>query len=353
MHLNNHLFQGLVLTWFKQHGRKHLPWQQNITTYKVWISEIMLQQTQVTTVIPYFLRFIQHFPTVHDLAAAPIDAVLHLWSGLGYYARARNLHKTAQIIVNQYQGEFPSRIDLLQQLPGIGRSTAGAILAISQGQATPILDGNVKRLLCRFAGIEGWPGLAPVQNQLWQIAEYYMPTTNTAAYTQAMMDLGAMICTRGKPTCSQCPLQNHCLAYQQGKIQDLPYPKPTKALPIKTTQFILLENSGKFLLEKRPPVGIWGGLWSFPEYDDKEELNFWCQKNYQCLIGSTQILPCFRHTFSHYHLDITPILVKVTKLLPTINDKEICWYESDKAIGGLAAPIKRLLEMLLAELKAQ
>ena len=346
MRLSNLAFQQQVLNWFVKHGRKHLPWQQDITAYRVWISEIMLQQTQVTTVIPYFQRFMTHFPTVQDLAAAPLDAVLHLWTGLGYYARGRNLHKAAQIISANYQGELPITIAELEQLPGIGRSTAGAILAISQDQATPILDGNVKRLLCRFAGIEGWPGETKVQKQLWQIAEYYMPQTNTAAYTQAMMDLGAMICTRSKPKCTSCPLQNNCLAYQQNRTQELPWPKPAKQLPVKTTQFILLQYNGQFLLEKRPPVGIWGGLWGFPEYNGKVAMQEWCQKNYQCKIGDIEPLPSFRHTFSHFHLDITPVLVKVTTWQGSLNDKEICWYEIDKTLGGLAAPVKKLLQKI-------
>ncbi len=346
MQLSNLAFQQQVLDWFVKHGRKHLPWQQDITAYRVWISEIMLQQTQVTTVIPYFQRFMTHFPTVQDLAAAPLDAVLHLWTGLGYYARGRNLHKAAQIISAKYQGELPITIAELEQLPGIGRSTAGAILAISQDQATPILDGNVKRLLCRFAGIEGWPGETKVQKQLWQIAEYYMPQTNTAAYTQAMMDLGAMICTRSKPKCTSCPLQNNCLAYQQNRTQELPWPKPAKQLPVKTTQFILLQYNGQFLLEKRPPVGIWGGLWGFPEYNGKIAIQEWCQKNYHCKIGDIEPLPSFRHTFSHFHLDITPVLVKVTAWQGIVNDKEICWYEIDKTLGGLAAPVKKLLQKI-------
>ena len=346
MQFNNLIFQQLVLDWFAKYGRKHLPWQQNITPYRVWISEIMLQQTQVSTVIPYFQRFMAHFPTVQDLATAPIDAVLHLWTGLGYYARARNLHKAAQIIADDYQGEFPTTIAELQQLSGIGRSTAGAILAISQGQATPILDGNVKRLLCRFAGIAGWPGENKVQKQLWQIAEDYMPKINTAAYTQAMMDLGATICTRSKPKCSLCPVQNHCLAYQQNRTHELPWPKPAKQLPVKPTQFILLHHNGRFLLEKRPPVGIWGGLWGFPEYRGEIELNEWCQQNYQCTIGKVEQLPSFRHTFSHFHLDITPILVRVTAWQAMVNDQETCWYEIDKTLGGLAAPVKKLLQNL-------
>lgn len=346
MQLSNLKFQQLVLDWFLQHGRKHLPWQQNISSYRVWISEIMLQQTQVATVIPYFERFMEKFPTVQNLAEAPLDAVLHLWTGLGYYARARNLHKAAQIITTNYDGKFPTDINELQKLPGIGRSTAGAILAISQDQPTPILDGNVKRVLCRFAGIEGWPGSVKVQKQLWELAEFYMPHTNTAAYTQAMMDLGAMVCTRGKPQCQSCPLQTKCAAHVQQRTQELPHPKPLKQLPVRSTQFILLCHQDKFLLEKRPPVGLWGGLWGFPEYLEELELSAWCKQNYQCEIGQLEKLQTFRHTFSHFHLDITPVLAQVQAWQPSINDKETCWYELGKTLGGLAAPVKKLLTEL-------
>lgn len=346
MSLDKVIFQQRVLKWFTVDGRKNLPWQQNISAYRVWISEIMLQQTQVTTVIPYFERFIEHFPTINALAAAPLDVVLHLWTGLGYYARARNLHKAAKTIVEKYHGQLPTSLDKMQELPGIGRSTAGAILAISDNQPTPILDGNVKRLLCRFMGISGWPGEMKVQKQLWQIADYYMPQTNTAAYTQAMMDLGATICTRSKPKCELCPLHDHCHAYLLGKTDELPTPKPAKQLPVKQTQFILLHYKERFLLEKRPPTGIWGGLWGFPNYDSDLDLHKWCEQNYHCKVDACEPLPSFRHTFSHFHLDITPILVKISEWQPTVNDKEICWYESGNTLIGLAAPVKALIYSL-------
>lgn len=346
MHIASSIFQEYILSWFKLHGRKHLPWQVDISAYRVWLSEIMLQQTQVNTVIPYFERFINQFPTVFELANAPLDAVLHLWAGLGYYARARNLHKCAQIIVNQYGGKFPTDIAQLQSLPGIGRSTAGAILAICNGQATPILDGNVKRVLCRFTGTEGWPGKTKVQNELWHIAHYFMPECSTASYTQAMMDLGAMICTRSKPKCKQCPLQGDCIAYQQNKVHELPGKKPAKQLPIRATQFILLQYQGRFLLEKRPPLGIWGGLWSLPEFSAKIPLAQWCQQHYFCTISETETLPSFRHTFSHFHLDITPVVAKVSAEQPGIHDKELCWYEMNKTQAGISAPVKYLLQKL-------
>jgi len=346
MPIDQFLFQQQVLSWFSQHGRKHLPWQQDINPYKVWVSEIMLQQTQVNTVIPYFERFMQFFPSVQALADAPLDTVLHLWTGLGYYARARNLHKTAQIIVQNHEGLFPDNLAQMQALPGIGRSTAGAILAICHGRATPILDGNVKRLLCRVGCIEGWPGETQTLQRLWQLAERLMPNTNTAAYTQAMMDLGAMICTRSKPRCQICPLQSQCQAYLQAKTQQLPYPKPTKTLPVKTTHFILLNYQGKFLLQKRPPVGIWGGLWGFPEFGDEMELAQWCQQNYSCTIGEIVNLPSFRHSFSHFHLDIFPLLVEVKTCLASVQDKSIFWYEPNTSQLGMAAPVKRLLMQL-------
>ncbi len=261
------IFQQKILAWFDLFGRKDLPWQLNISPYRVWLSEVMLQQTQVTTVIPYFNHFIQKFPNVHQLANAPLDSVLHLWSGLGYYARARNLHKTAKSI-SVAGGEFPNDLNLLMQLPGIGRSTAGAISSIAFNKSQPILDGNVRRVLARFHVISGWTGGSKVNNKLWQLSSDYTPLLRVADYTQAMMDLGAPICIRSKPKCSQCPINSACLAKIEGKISELPTPKPRKSLPVKKTIFLMAQNQqGRILLEQRPKTGIWGGLWSFPEYE--------------------------------------------------------------------------------------
>jgi len=348
MKLSNQKFSALVLAWYDKHGRKDLPWQKNITPYRVWISEIMLQQTQVATVIPYFQRFIKKFPTTKVLAQAPQDEILHLWTGLGYYARARNLHRSAQIIQEQFNGKFPNTLETLQTLPGIGRSTAGAILAISKNQRPPILDGNVKRVLCRLHTVEGWPGKTEVQKTLWELTTKYTPTKHTAKYTQAIMDLGATVCTRARPLCLECPLTKHCLAHAQDRTQDFPTRKPSKKLPTRHTRMLLLCNTlNEILLEKRAPGGLWGGLWSLPECPiDEKDISTWCKTYYPCSVEKITHQPAFRHTFSHFHLNIEPILVNIKDKINTVmdSDKKL-WYNSkEKHLIGLAAPVKRLLE---------
>lgn len=342
-------FSERVLHWYQQHGRKHLPWQQHITPYRVWVSEIMLQQTQVATVIPYFQRFMQHFPDVHSLAQAPLDEVLHLWTGLGYYARGRNLHKCAQQIVNDYSGSFPQSVDALQQLPGIGRSTAGAIASISMGIDAAILDGNVKRVLTRFFAVEGWPGTRVVEQQLWEIAEKLTPTHNTAAYTQAMMDLGATLCTRSKPQCEACPLQADCRGYLGGNPTQFPNSKPKTNKPIKHTVLLIIKNlNGEILLQQRPETGIWGGLWSMPEADTLPLAYEHLQRLIpQARYDEQELMP-FRHTFSHYHLEIQPLLIQLqhTPLNVAETDSaQQCWYNTHQPASiGLPAPIKKLLK---------
>lgn len=340
-------FSQSVLRWFDQHGRKHLPWQQQITPYRVWLSEIMLQQTQVATVIPYFERFTKKFPNVQSLAAAPIDEVLHLWTGLGYYARARNLHRCAQTVVAQYGGEFPGTVAQLSELPGIGRSTAGAIVSIAFQQRAAILDGNVKRVLARYHALEGWPGQGDTLNQLWEIAEQYTPKTRSNDYTQAMMDMGATLCTRSKPKCDTCPLQAGCLAYAQGEPTRYPGKKPKKALPVKEVQLLMLRNlAGDIWLEQRPPQGIWGGLWSFPELAiDADAIAY--AKQLGARVAGQEVWDSYRHTFSHYHLDITPVLLQLAKTPQGVADSTSVWYNlhQPEAIG-LAAPVKKLLEKL-------
>jgi A/G-specific adenine glycosylase len=341
-------FSKRVLTWFEQSGRKDLPWQQHPTPYRVWISEIMLQQTRVSSVIPYYMKFMEYFPDVLKLANSSLDEVLHLWSGLGYYARARNLHKTAQQVRDVHSGSFPEEFEDILALPGIGRSTAGAILALSGGQRFPILDGNVKRVLARHRGVEGWPGKPKVANTLWEWAEVCTPQKQVAAYTQAMMDMGATICTRTKPACSDCPLKTDCIASQTDRVQSLPTPKPKKTLPVKNTQMILLSKSDQeILLEKRPPTGIWGGLWSFPECND-EKIEQWCLQKFGCKVETKNDWPVFRHTFSHFHLDITPVLVRVKTISARIMEAEqYVWYNSTKPERlGLAAPVQQLLNSL-------
>lgn len=343
--LNAKQFQQRILTWFEKSGRKDLPWQKNISAYRVWVSEIMLQQTQVKTVIPYYQRFMRSFPSVRTLALAENDEVMHHWTGLGYYARARNLHKAALVIHHEYNDQFPAKFDEIIKLPGIGRSTAGAICAIAYQQPYAILDGNVKRVLARFAAIEGWPGKTNVHDTLWQIAEQYTPHKNVAAYTQAMMDLGAMICTRTKPQCGICPLQASCIAYAQQKQHLYPGKKPKKTLPIKSTVMLLIRNQhGELLLQKQPPAGIWGGLWIFPQCKTKAEVKKWCALN-QMRIDTQQTLSAFRHTFSHYHLDIQPILIHTTTHSTAMDATQRLWYNKQQSIG-LAAPVKKLLEQM-------
>lgn len=341
-------FSDRVLTWFALHGRKHLPWQQGVTPYRVWVSEIMLQQTQVTTVIPYFERFMEHYPSVEDLAAASQDEVLHLWTGLGYYARARNLHKCANTVASEYGGVFPPDVETLTSLSGIGRSTAGAIASLSMGQKAAILDGNVKRVLARHFAVPGWPGTTAVMTKLWEHAERLTPDADCPSYTQAMMDLGAMICTRTKPKCDQCPLIDSCVAYHQGNPTDYPGKKPKKDKPVKSVQLLMLRSAqGEWLLEQRPATGIWGGLWSFPEVDsDLDVAQFW-HANYAQELHSIETWDSFRHTFSHYHLDITPVIANLSALVPSVGERAICWYDVHQPASlGLAAPVKLLLEKL-------
>jgi A/G-specific adenine glycosylase len=344
--LNAEIFQTQVLAWFDQHGRKDLPWQQPITPYRVWVSEVMLQQTQVTTVIPYFNRFMQSFPDVESLANAPLDDVLQHWAGLGYYARGRNLHKAAGLIVAQ--GRFPQTIEALTALPGIGLSTAGAILSIAFQQSAPILDGNVRRVLARFCGIEGWTGDAKINQKLWEISAFYTPIERVADYTQAMMDLGATLCTRSKPLCLACPVAEFCVAKRDGKTAILPTPKPSKKTPVKTCVFLLLQNNQQqILLEKRPPLGIWGGLWSFPEFADCATARRWCVEN-KFNLREEKIFPIQRHTFSHYHLDYTPLLIQCENPENRVMESNRqLWYKLDSTnILALPAPILRLLQDL-------
>lgn len=343
-------FAQQILTWYHQYGRKHLPWQQHKTAYKVWLSEIMLQQTQVATVIPYFERFLEEFPDIVSLADADIDQVLHHWTGLGYYARARNLHKAAQMVRDEHNGEFPTEFEHVLALPGVGRSTAGAILSSVYNQPHAILDGNVKRVLARANAVEGWPGKKTVENQLWAIAELHTPDTEVEHYNQAMMDMGAMLCTRSKPKCTLCPVQKLCVANKNNNPLDYPGKKPKKEKPTKQTTFLIFHCNGQVWLEKRPPAGIWGGLHCFPE-SESIELNQSVKPD-EKLIKSEQILISFKHTFSHYHLDITPILFDLSDQ-PTqvMEQNKGIWYNlSQPQQLGLAAPVKALLSTLHHEL---
>jgi A/G-specific adenine glycosylase len=349
-------FSQSLLNWFDLHGRKDLPWKQDPTPYRVWVSEIMLQQTQVATVIPYYQRFIQRFPDLSALAHAPVDEVLGLWTGLGYYARARNLHRTAQLVCEIHGGQLPTTLEALIELPGIGCSTAGAILALALGQRHPILDGNAKRVLTRQEAIGNWPGQPRVERQLWQRAGELLPMTRVADYTQAIMDLGATICTRRHPRCPCCPVKETCRAYAQGNPEAYPRPRPRKRLPLRVTlMLILLNNRGEVLLERRPPTGIWGGLWSFPECAPQTEVTLWCREHLGCHIGDIKIWPLLRHYFTHFTLDIEPVVAWLQREeCQVMEPNGWVWYK----IGtiherGLPAPTLRLLEQLHQELEGK
>ncbi len=340
-------FSQRLLSWFDQHGRKDLPWQQDRSAYRVWLSEVMLQQTQVKTVIPYFLKFTKRFPTVRGLASASDDEVMALWAGLGYYARARNLHRCAKDVVKSHNGKFPETVEGLEQLPGIGRSTAGAIVAQAYGERGVILDGNVKRVLARYAAIEGWTGTTAVQKQLWQLAEQLTPVDRLADYTQAIMDLGATLCTRRQPRCGDCPLIDNCQAYEQNLTEELPTRKPKKTLPCKHTNMLICDYDGQFLLCKRPPVGIWGGLWSLPEVDrelNDERIQNIISDQFGLKITTMSKGISFRHTFSHYHLDIQPWYIKVDSSTPCVSEPGYEWFARQKLQElGLPKPVASLL----------
>lgn len=337
------LFAQQVLDWYQRFGRKTLPWQSDKTPYKVWLSEIMLQQTQVSTVIPYYRRFMEKFPTISALAAAPQDEVLHLWTGLGYYARGRNLHKAAQLIVARHGGEFPTAFDDVAALPGIGRSTAGAVLSLALGQHYPILDGNVKRVLARYFAVAGWPGKKEVEQKLWRLSAEMTPGEGVAQFNQAMMDLGALVCTRSRPKCELCPLHNGCDAYAAQSWALYPGKKPRQRLPEKTAWFLLMQQGQHVWLEQRPGAGLWGGLFCFPQFTRREDLTAWLDKrgwaNQQC-----EQLTAFRHTFSHFHLDIVPVRINISAMQRCMDEGAGLWYNlAQPPSVGLAAPVERLL----------
>jgi A/G-specific adenine glycosylase len=308
----------------------------------------MLQQTQVATVIPYFERFMQRFPDITSLANAELDEVLHLWTGLGYYARARNLHKAAIEIRDQHGGQFPREFDEVLALPGIGRSTAAAILAQAHNQRYAILDGNVKRVLTRLYAIEGWPGKKPVEHQLWQLAEQHTPQERTCDYTQAIMDFGATLCSR-KPDCQNCPVSQHCQSFQAGNPTDYPTPKGRKSLPIRKTRMLILQDTNKqVLLLQRPPAGIWGGLWSLPECPDDKDIASWCEVTLGLNVSDLSEQKTMRHTFSHFHLDITPVhaAVQPTNQSAMEADARVWYNTAQPDVLGLPAPVKTLLESI-------
>ncbi len=347
-------FAARLLSWFEHDGRKDLPWQRNPTPYRVWVSEIMLQQTQVATVIPYFEAFTGRFPDIASLAGAPLDEVLHLWSGLGYYARARHLQRAARQIVARHGGEFPTTLSDVMALPGIGRSTAGAILALSRGERHPILDGNVKRVLARQFGVEGYPGDASVEQRLWRLAEDCTPPARAAEYTQAIMDLGATVCTRAKPACLLCPVAAGCVARREGRQAELPSPRPRTRRPQRESWMVIaIRPGGELLLERRPPQGIWGGLWGLPEFPTREHALQW---SHERLTGAqaAQAAEPLRHAFSHFELEMKPLIVRCTDAAAGLRDDDrYLWYDTrDPPRLGLPKPVATLIAAVAGEVPA-
>ena len=336
-----------LLAWFDRCGRHDLPWQHPRTPYRVWLSEIMLQQTQVQVVAPYFERFVAALPDVASLAAAPLDDVLALWAGLGYYARARNLHAAALACVERHGGQLPRDFAALLALPGIGRSTAGAILAQAWGERFPILDGNVKRVLARLHGIEGWPGTPAVEKRMWLLAEAQLPQARMADYTQAQMDFGATLCTRFEPACVVCPLQHACVALQTGRVAELPTPKPGKPMPERSALVLLLfGEGGKVLLQRRPPAGVWAALWSLPEAVDHAAAREWVAAHVDADYDLAEPLAAIDHGFTHYRLQLQPLRWRQVAARPHVADNgDLRWIAADELPTlGIPAPIRKLLE---------
>lgn len=341
-------FSKPLLHWFTIKGRQNLPWQLPRSPYRVWISEIMLQQTQVQTVIPYFERFIQRFPNIQDLAQASDDEILSLWSGLGYYSRARNLHHTAKIITTKYQGNFPKDLKSVNELPGIGPSTAAAILSQAFNQPTAILDGNVKRVLTRFFRIQGHPEQAKVKKKLWELANACMPQAQCADYTQAIMDLGAICCTTRNFDCPNCPLQNNCLAFKHQEQHLYPTKKIKKPVPVQQQQFLVLcNNHGHIYLEKRPPAGLWGGLWCLPALDEGACPLDFIREKYDLIGENPQQLIAFKHRFSHFLLEINSFIIKTQVLGNKLGEAKGQWFAKNKLCSlGLAKPTSKILSLL-------
>ena len=345
-----------LLAWFDQHGRKDLPWQTNRTPYRVWVSEIMLQQTQVSTVIPFYERFMAQLPTVEQLAEAAEDAVLHLWTGLGYYARARNLHRCAKQVCVSHNGVFPNDLEGLEALPGIGCSTAGAILSLAMDTRAPILDGNVKRVLARYHAVEGWPGQRVVSDRLWSFAEHHTPQKRVADYTQAIMDFGATCCTRSRPACEQCPLKRGCAAYAQDRQGDFPGRKPRKPIPLRQRWLSVVTRApGEGRLQKRPDSGIWGGLWAPPEFETASAAKAWITTTLSLPAERCRIDEPFHHTFTHFKLEAHPVRVQcVANHIETIDVESdvdhLQWFAlHPPPTVGLPAPIVRLRAKLEKE----
>ena len=335
-----------MLVWFDRHGRHELPWQHPRSPYRVWVSEVMLQQTQASVVVPYFLRFVAAIPDIASLAAAPLDTVLALWSGLGYYARARNLHAAAKACVAKHGGEIPHDFDSVLALPGIGRSTAGAIMSQAWGDRFPILDGNVKRVLARYHGVEGWPGLPAVEKRLWALAAQHLPNARMADYTQAQMDFGATLCTRN-PACAICPLQIRCVALHDSRVAVLPSPKPARPRPRRTALLLLAHDcDARILLQRRLPTGVWASLWSLPQVDDDAGARHWFTQHLQGDYDAAETLPTIDHAFTHYHLQLQPLRWRDVAMHLCVADNDgLRWVTREQfASLGIPAPIRTLLQ---------
>jgi len=339
-----------LLPWFEIHGRRNLPWQQDPTPYRVWISEVMLQQTQVETVIPYFARFLARFPDVAALASTAQDDVLVLWSGLGYYARARNLHRAAQEVVSRHGGRLPESLAELMSLPGIGRSTAAAILSLSRGQRHAILDGNVKRVLARVFVVREPPAAAEASARLWQLAERCTPAKRVAEYTQAIMDLGATVCTRAQPACAKCPLQRGCGALAADLVDELPARRARAPRRHERTHMVFVVQGGSILLQQRPSRGIWGGLWAPPEFPDADAARAWCATTFGAQKRDSRRLGVVRHSFTHFDLDIEPWVLELRRRGPRVAGTALRWHDvrSQQSIG-LPAPVAKLIAGGLAD----
>ena len=339
-------FSARLIAWQNKAGRHDLPWQNTTDPYRVWLSEIMLQQTQVATVIPYYRRFLARFPTLADLAAAPVEDVMPYWAGLGYYARARNLHACAQAVVANHGGVFPADPALITELPGIGRSTANAIAAFCFSAQVPILDGNVKRVLARCYGIEGFPGTQSVEKEMWALAESLLPGTEAGTYIQAQMDLGATVCTRSKPRCGNCPLAEICVAQRNDRQAELPVRKPKKAVPERSAHYlVIVDADGRVLLEQRPASGIWGGLLCLPELTEDDDAGQRLLHLGLPAIDAWQTLPALQHSFTHFKLELVPLLGRV-KRFPEATGETGLQFLPIHALetAALPAPIKRLLQ---------
>lgn len=344
-------FSEAVIVWQRRHGRHALPWQQTRDAYRIWLSEIMLQQTQVTAVIPYYARFLDRFPDVQSLAAASIEDVMALWSGLGYYSRARNLHRCAIQVCADHAGMFPHDPEVLATLPGIGRSTAAAIAAFAYGARAAILDGNVKRVFSRVFGIEGWPGTGEIERALWLRAEALLPDAGIEAYTQGLMDLGATLCTRSRPQCGQCPLSARCVALQTARVDALPARKPTRVTPERHAVMLVVDDGNAVLMEQRPPSGIWGGLLSLPEWPLQPETSAGTlvEQGARALVPGilpADILPLvpFVHAFTHFRLHVMPYRVRIEHRDACVDSAALRWLPwTDVAGAPLPAPIKKLL----------